>query len=108
MQINSEKELIDTERRGTLQYMDPIVARQSDYDHRSDFYSYCVVASEILTGIWAPEINGIGVVLGTFTNKRPDLPDQIPQELRHHILSGYEEDPDMRSSWDDVIDATRE
>ena len=51
-----------TEGRGTLNYMDPLVAR-GNYDLRSDFYSYCVVACEILTGTWAPKVNGLSVIL---------------------------------------------
>ena len=86
--------------------MDPLAAR-GNYDNRSDFYSYCVVASEILTGKWAPNINGIVIVLETFQNKRPELPSHIPDDLRKHLLSGYEENPDKRSSLDDVIESLR-
>ena len=84
--------------------MDPLVAQGSDYDHRSDFYSYCAVAYEVLSGQFLPRIERLITVLNTTKNVRPPFPESISNELRAIFLSGFEENPDKRLTLDDAID----
>ena len=93
-----------TEGVGTLTYMDPLVAR-GGYDKRSDFYSYCVVAYEVLSGEFLPQIKNFFTVTQTEKNIRPPFPESIPEDLKEKLLSGFEENLDNRSSWNDVIES---
>ena len=89
---------------GSLKYMDPRAAN-GDHDKSADFYSFCALTSEVLTGKDIPTIKDIRVVMNTKVNVRPPFPEWLSDELRSHLLSGFQEDIAKRSSWDDVIEA---
>ena len=89
--------------KGTFTYMDPAAATKRN-NKATDFYSFCVLALEVLTGQFVPKIPTLDDLL-----KRdvPVIPDEVPLNLRLHLSSGFDEDQEKRSSWTDVIVALR-
>ena len=89
--------------KGTFTYMDPAAATKRN-NKATDFYSFCVLALEVLTGQFVPIIPTLDDLL-----KRdvPQIPGDIPLNLRLHLSSGFDEDQAKRSSWTDVIVALR-
>ena len=83
--------------------MDPAAATKGN-NKATDYYSFCVLALEVLTGKLIPKITNFGDLL---ERKEPEVPDNIPMELRQHIASGFDKDQAKRSSWTDVIVALR-
>ena len=89
--------------KGTFTYMDPAAATKGN-NKATDYYSFCVLALEVLTGKFIPKITTFGDLL---ERTKPEVPEFIPKELRRHLVSGFEEDQAKRSSWTDVIVALR-
>ena len=89
--------------KGTFTYMDPAAATKGN-NKATDFYSFCVLALEVLTGQFVPKILTLDDLM-----KRdvPVIPDEVPLNLRLHLSSGFDEDQEKRSSWTDVIIALR-
>ena len=83
--------------------MDPAVATKGN-NKATDFYSFCVLAIEVLTGQFVPKIPTLGDLL---EREAPNVPEDIPLNLRLHLSSGFDEDQSKRSSWTDVIIALR-
>ena len=100
-----------TDGRGTFTYMDPQTLRMRGdgrYDQSCDFYSYCCLAYEVLSGEWLPRITKFITLMKMEVNRRPEFPDSIPINLRKTLLSGFEEDLDKRAGWDDAMKALSE
>ena len=89
--------------KGTFTYMDPAAATKGN-NKATDYYSFCVLALEVLTGKFIPKITTFGDLL---ERKKPEVPESIPKELRRHLSSGFDNDQEKRSSWTDVIIALR-
>ena len=70
----------------------------------TDFFSYCVLASEVLSGKFVPKITDVDTLLNRGS---PDIPENVPEQLRSCLLSGFDEDQEKRSNWTDVIIALR-
>ena len=70
----------------------------------TDFFSYCVLASEVLSGQFIPKITDVDTLLN---RESPSIPETVPAELRNCLLSGFDEDQEKRSNWTDVIIALR-
>ena len=83
--------------------MDPLSVTIGN-NKASDFYSFCVLALEVLTGKFIPKIKTLGDLM---ERRNPEIPESIPEELRKHLSSGFDEDQSKRSSWTDVIVALR-
>ena len=83
--------------------MDSAAATRGN-DKATDYYSFCVLALEVLTGKFIPKITTFGDLL---ERSKPEVPEFIPRELRKHLISGFDEDHANRSSWTDVIVALR-
>ena len=83
--------------------MDPAAATKGN-NKATDYYSFCVLALEVLTGKFNPKITTFGDLL---ERTKPEVPESIPKELRRHLVSGFDEDQTKRSSWTDVIVALR-
>ena len=92
-----------TDGRGTFKYMDPQTIKGA-YNASCDFYSYCCVAYEVLTGDCLPNIS-LGELFKLVQNRRPEFPDSIPSELKSVLTSGFEEDLEKRADWYDTIEA---
>ena len=84
--------------------MDPRACREHN-DTYTDLFSFCSLASEVLTGKWLPRIEKLKTVLDTYENVRPPFPDTIPDRLKRVLLSGFEEDVEKRASCEEIIDA---
>ena len=90
--------------------MDPQTLRlrgDGRYDQSCDFYSYCCLAYEVLSGEWLPRITKLITLMKMEVNRRPHFPRIIPIELRTILFSGFEEDRDKRASWDVVLRVLR-
>ena len=90
--------------------MDPQTLRlrgDGRYDQSCDFYSYCCLAYEVLSGEWLPRITKLITLMKMEVNRRPHFPRIIPIELRMILFSGFEEDRDKRASWDVVLRVLR-
>ena len=85
--------------KGTFTYMDPAAAITGN-NKATDYYSFCILAIEVLTGKFIPKITTFGDLL---ERTKPEVPEFIPKELRSHLVSGFDEDQAERSSWTDVI-----
>ena len=83
--------------------MDPAAATKGN-NKATDYYSFCVLALEVLTGKFNPKVTTFGDLL---ERTKPEVPESIPTELRRHLVSGFDEDQTKRSSWTDVIVALR-
>ena len=70
----------------------------------TDFFSYCVLAAELLSGTFIPKITDVDSLL---SRTSPDIPESVPKELRDCLLSGFNEDQKQRGDWSDVILALR-
>ena len=83
--------------------MDPQTVK-GEYDERCDYYSYCCMSYEVLSGEWLPRIT-LRDLWRMKENRRPSFPPCIPLELRTVLLSGFEEKLERRASWNDTIEA---
>ena len=83
--------------------MDPAAATKGN-NKATDYYSFCVLALEVLTGKFIPKITTFADLL---ERTKPEVPEFIPKELRSHLVSGFDENQPERSSWTDVIVALR-
>ena len=83
--------------------MDPAAVTKGN-NKATDFYSFCILALEVLTGQFVPMIPTLDDLA-----KRDVLaiPDDIPLNLRLHLSSGFNDDQKKRSSWTEVIVALR-
>ena len=70
----------------------------------TDFFSFCVLAAELLSGTFIPKITDVDSLL---SRTSPDIPENVPKELRDCLLSGFDEDQKLRGDWSDVILALR-
>ena len=85
--------------KGTFTYMDPAAVTKGN-NKATDFYSFCILALEVLTGQFVPMIP----TLDDLTKRNvPVIPENIPWNLRTHLSSGFDEDQRKRSSWTDII-----
>ena len=83
--------------------MDPAAATKGN-NKASDFYSFCVLATEVLTGKFVPKVPTLGDLL---EREVPVVSEDIPLNLRLHLSSGFDPDQSKRSNWTDVIGALR-
>ena len=70
----------------------------------TDFYSFCALASEVLSGHFIPKITDLDSLM---KRDNPTIPEIVPAKLRNCLLSGFDEDQAKRASWTDVIVALR-
>ena len=70
----------------------------------TEYYSFCVLATEVLSGHEVPVIPHLDALM---EREDPVVPESVPQQLRDCLLSGFNEDQRKRSSWNDVITALR-
>ena len=70
----------------------------------TDFFSYCILAYEVLTGKFVPKITDVDSLMNRDT---PSFPETIPEELRRCLSSGFDEDQEKRAKWTEVIVALR-
>ena len=90
-----------TEGVGTLSHMDP-AAVESGNNYHTDMYSFCALASEVLSGQLILNIQ----FLNDLKHRHdPFIPNNVPQLLRDCLEAGFNEDQAVRPTWDDVIDA---
>ena len=70
----------------------------------TDFYSFCVLAFEVLNGELIPVIPHLDALL---KRENPTIPEKVPNELRECLMSGFDEDQTKRASWTKTIIALR-
>ena len=66
----------------------------------TDFYSFCALASEVLSGQFIPKITDLDSLMN---RDNPTISEMVPAKLRNCLLSGFDEDQTKRASWTDVI-----
>ena len=105
--IDIEGSMSHTEGKGTCTYMEPRVSYNKPNDKHSDFFSYCMMASEVLTGKELPRLELIDLFKmdQSGKNPRPPFPESLPDDLKYRLLSGFEEELSKRSTWQDLIDS---
>ena len=82
---------------GTPQYMSPEQARGAPLDARSDLYSLGILAYEMLTG--RPPFSDQNPMRVLQMHKEalvPQLPQEIPQDMRTVVMRALEKTPDQR------------
>ena len=92
-----------TKGKGTFTYMDK-AAVQHGNNMATDFYSFCVLAFEVLSGELIPVIPHLDALL---KRENPTIPEKVPNELRECLMSGFDEDQTKRASWTKTIIALR-
>ena len=55
----------------------------------TDFYSFCVLAFEVLSGELIPVIPHLDALL---KRQNPTIPEKVPNELRECLMSGFDEE----------------
>ena len=88
-----------TKGKGTFTYMDK-AAVQHGNNMATDFYSFCVLAFEVLNGELIPVIPHLDALL---KRENPTIPEKVPNELRECLMSGFDEDQTKRASWTKTI-----
>ena len=70
----------------------------------TDFFSFCMLAYEVLSGEFIPRIANLDSLI-----KRPSIviPLSVPNTLRDCLMSGFDEEQDKRATWTDTIIALR-
>ena len=92
-----------TKGKGTFTYMDKAAVKYGN-NMATDFYSFCVLASEVLCGQLIPVIPHLDALM---KRENPTIPENVPKELRDCLMSGFEEDQQKRSDWTNTIIALR-
>ena len=81
---------------GTAAYMSPEQARGEEADHRSDIWSFGVVLYEMLTGKLPFGGDYEQAVTYAIMNEEPELPDEIPSNLKSILGKALEKDAAKR------------
>ena len=92
-----------TKGKGTFTYMDKAAVKNGN-NMATDFYSFCVLAFEVLSGELIPVIPHLDALL---KRENPTIPEKVPNELRECLMSGFDEDQTKRASWTKTIIALR-
>jgi len=102
-----------TQNAGTFHWMAPEVMDAKPYTHKADVFSYGIVLYEILSrttpylGMSATQI-----VAGVLSRReRPDLTkisDDCPIELRDLMIQCWDQDPDQRPDFRDIVQTLTE
>jgi predicted Ser/Thr protein kinase len=82
---------------GTIGYMSPEQVRGQEIDHRSDIFSFGLIAYEMLAGRRAFEgpsaVETMSAIAG---QEAPALPETVPESLRRIVERCLEKNPDLR------------
>ncbi len=82
---------------GTIGYMSPEQAKGLEVDHRTDIFSFGLVAYEMLAGKRAFAGDSAIAVLHAIVNSDPaDLPESIPMPVRQVVQHCLEKSPEQR------------
>jgi hypothetical protein len=100
-----------TKQRGTFQWMAPEVIKKNNYSEKADVYSYGIILWEL----WVQEppyfnVDRVYVAKKVATDRyyRPQLTDEIPEDIQHLIVSCWDYDPDKRPTFEMVIEYLKE
>jgi alpha-tubulin suppressor-like RCC1 family protein len=100
-----------TKQRGTFQWMAPEVIKKNNYTEKADVYSYAIILWEL----WVQEppyfnVDRVYVAKKVATDRyyRPQLTDEIPEDIQHLIVSCWDYDPDKRPTFEMVIEYLKE
>eukprot|EP01024_Parvocaulis_polyphysoides_P035502 TRINITY_DN3144_c1_g1_i1.p1 TRINITY_DN3144_c1_g1~~TRINITY_DN3144_c1_g1_i1.p1 ORF type:complete len:291 (-),score=16.26 TRINITY_DN3144_c1_g1_i1:247-1119(-) len=93
------------EMRGTIRYTPPELYSQQMVSHKSDIYSVGMVAYECITGNqpWDLLCNEIQVVSKAVDGQRPELPDDIDENVKSLICDCWDQDPTNRPTADQLL-----
>ncbi|KAF8667610.1 hypothetical protein HU200_052814 [Digitaria exilis] len=96
--------------KGTPQWMAPEVLRNEPSDEKSDVYSYGVILWELVTQkIPWENLNSMQVIGAVgFMNQRLDIPSDVDPQWTSIILSCWENDPQKRPSFQELLEKLRE
>ena len=100
-----------TKLRGTFQWMAPEVITNEHYTEKADVYSFGIILWEFWSkdppykGIKAKEV---GIKVKNNKNYRPNIPDEVPQEIVELIKCCWDADPEKRPSFINIINYIEE
>ncbi|KAF0887553.1 hypothetical protein E2562_002278 [Oryza meyeriana var. granulata] len=96
--------------KGTPQWMAPEVLRNEPSDEKSDVYSYGVILWELVTQkIPWENLNSMQVIGAVgFMNHRLEIPSETDPQWTSLILSCWETDPQLRPSFQQLLERLRE
>ena len=95
-----------TKLRGTFQWMAPEVIINDTYTEKADVYSFGIILWEFWSkdppykGVKAKEV---AIKVKNNKNYRPVIPDEVPQEIAELMKVCWDENPDKRPSFIDII-----
>ena len=95
-----------TKMRGTFQWMAPEVISKENYTEKADVYSFGIILWEFWSkeppyhGIPAKEV---GTKVKNDKNYRPKIPEDVPREIAELMEVCWEEDPDKRPTFLEII-----
>jgi len=90
---------------GTVEYMAPERLKNLPYDEKIDVYSFAIVLCELFTQQQVyPGMTVIQIrVMVKTQSLRPELPTFVPKSMRDLITAAWDEDPEMRPSFKDIL-----
>lgn len=103
-----EEGITDREPKGTPLYMAPEVMRKQEITEKVDVYSMGIIMWELLTRedpFASHEDYDVFVDSVCNKNERPTIPLWCPESLRKLIVSCWNENPDLRPTFPEIVTA---
>lgn len=94
-----------TKRIGTVQWMAPELFQNNvSYDSKIDVYSYGILLWELVTEKRPYENMQLKKITENVNkNKRPDIPNNVSQQLKDLITSCWDSNPNKRPTFDQIV-----
>lgn len=90
-------------QHGTSPYLAPEIFTDSEYNKKSEVYSFGLMMYEILTGKRIfQDLSNTEIMLNTVNGVRPTIPSNVPEGLKQLIEKCWDVDPEKRPTFDEI------
>ena len=107
--VTNEATGIMTQKVGTPSWMAPEVFTSAEYTNKVDIYSFGIILWEMLTGEKPfAKMNAAQLAIAVCQRgERPPLPKDCPEKLKNLIQSCWNQDPERRPRFTDIMNSIR-